>query len=528
MESKYRRAVELACVKLLVHIDIVDNLDLPYAIPYMNYVMSWKDHLPIKTIIIGQNPYPQDIHPTMGAALSYDEDRITYPPRSVKALAEDLFTYNETPMSKTVECIKNSWHLINNGTIMINETVLSMIYPRLKNNSRPTKEMEAQCIALQSVISASYFLGQDEFTIVGMGESAALMMDQLKKWCPSDIIKMKAIGCRNPAARERGDLPSRAFTLNHTAASKVVAAEVAWYHTMPPKGKNNKFSRLEQTEQSLEQSFIDLNVSKNTGKKEIDEFDERMKELGDDPGFAPYALKLREPAQGVRKSLIGYTNAVKSHQMQLIQFIAAAKDAFKADGGSSEAGGTSVHKDISKLAKNNPPRKKLNISVEPTSVTSSPVVPDINKELVETPVKKIKDKPFNKKLNVTSTVAGSDVASTEPTPSRIADTPGSTMDTPTKKKKGPKNVTPEETSHVIAFANWFRNNMEDQVYAGMLQTMAEDKVVGDSTITTKVIRHIRSRKKEDSAYDAHPELEDNESTSYTWVVQLKNDLLEGK
>jgi hypothetical protein len=58
--------------------------------------------------------------------------------------------------------------------------------------------------------------------------------------------------------------------------------------------------------------------------------------------------------------------------------------------------------------------------------------------------------------------------------------------------------------------------------------MAEDKTVGDSTITTKVIRHIRNRKKEDSAYDAHPELEDKESTSYTWAMQLKNDLLESK
>jgi uracil DNA glycosylase len=524
MDCKWKRAVELACVKLLVELDVLDNLDLPYAIPYMNYVMSWKNHLPIKTIIIGQNPYPQDIYPYMGAALSYDPDRIDSPPRSVRALCEDIYTYNETPMSKTVECIRDSWHLINNGTIMINETVFSMIYPRLKSNCRPTREMEAQCIALQSVVSASYFLGQEEFTVVGMGESAALMMDQLKKWCPSDVIKMKCVGCRNPAARERGDLPSRAFTLNHTAASKVVAAEIAWYHTMPPK-KDNRLVRLDETRKSLEQSLLDLNVSKNTGRKEVDAFSERMKELEEDPGFAPYAAKLREPTNGVKKCMVSYTNAVKSHQMQFTQYVNAAMEAVKVGGTTSEVGITPIHRDISKLAKSNPPRTKLPMTVEAVDVHSTP---NITKELKESSAKKIKDTPLNKKLNVTSTIAESDIASTVGTPSKAPNVSGSVPDTPTRKKKGLRNVSPEETSHVTAFANWFRNNMDDQVYAGMLQTMAEDKTVGDSTITTKVIRHIRNRKKEDSAYDAHPELEDKESTSYTWAMQLKNDLLESK
>jgi uracil DNA glycosylase len=105
MSFSYRDAVMFACTRLLERTEIADNLDLPYALPYMNYVLSWPDNLPIKLIIIGQNPYNKDIYPYMGAALSYDPAVLSAPPKSVLSLAEDLYESNSIPMHQTIHGI---------------------------------------------------------------------------------------------------------------------------------------------------------------------------------------------------------------------------------------------------------------------------------------------------------------------------------------------------------------------------------------------------------------------------------------
>lgn len=69
------RNVDLACSSLVLEIEFEKDLDCHYAMPYANYVMSWSMHLPIHTIIIGQNPYPHKIHCEFGSAFSYDQKK---------------------------------------------------------------------------------------------------------------------------------------------------------------------------------------------------------------------------------------------------------------------------------------------------------------------------------------------------------------------------------------------------------------------------------------------------------------------
>jgi uracil DNA glycosylase len=152
--SLYKDGAMLACLRLLERTDIVNNLHLPYATAYINHVMLWADNLPIKLIVIGQNPFDLDIYPYMGAALSYNSEVCLGPPKSVRSLAEDLYDNNSVPMDQTVRCIRDSWYLLSHGTLMINETIFSLIYPELKSNYRPIMEMVSGSWPTQTHIGA--------------------------------------------------------------------------------------------------------------------------------------------------------------------------------------------------------------------------------------------------------------------------------------------------------------------------------------------------------------------------------------
>lgn len=117
----------IACLRLIKEMDCERHSNHPYCGPFIRYVMQWPHSLPIKTIIIGQNPYPGDIFPNLGAALAYDENKVRSVPPSIRVLAEDLFNYNETPKTDTINAFKDSWKMLDIGVLMINETVFHKI-----------------------------------------------------------------------------------------------------------------------------------------------------------------------------------------------------------------------------------------------------------------------------------------------------------------------------------------------------------------------------------------------------------------
>jgi uracil DNA glycosylase len=525
MASSYKQSAVLACAKLLEKIELPQNIHLPYAVPYLNYVLSWPDNLPIKLIIIGQNPYNRDIYPYMGAALSYDPDVCPVPPKSIRSLADDLYESASVPYHQTVRCIRDSWHLLSHGTLMINETVFSSIYPEMKSNYRPIMEMEAQCIVLQALVSASYFMGQKEFTILAMGERAALMADQMKKWCPSDAIKMKIVACRNPAARTVGDMSSLAFTLKHSGASKILASEVKWYHSMPPK-ESYAEKRLKDSEKLLQQSLESIIVSKNTAKTELTGLMERLKLPIDDGNKAG----LEDAMISARKAIIAHTNCIKSNQMNFIQYVNAAKGIMPAVKDTSDNSSAATYKDVSVLATKAPPRKKVIMEEEVVGQAISSI-PDIKKELTETtaipPV--IKTPRTTRAQKMISEDAETSIARSVTPSIAQSEVTGVSGATPSKSKRSIKDVNNEEGIHMSSFATWFRLNVsEDPTFAGILQTAVEDKWVGDTPFAASVMRHIRLRKKQDKSYDSHKELNDITSESYKWAVETKTALLQSQ
>jgi uracil DNA glycosylase len=521
MDSSYRHAALLACVKLLEKIDIIDNLNLPYAIPYMNYVLSWPQNLPVKLIVIGQNPYTDNVYPYMGSAFSYDPNICSVPPKSIRSLAEDLYESNGVPMHETIQCMRDSWHLMSHGTLMINETILSMIYPVLKSNYRPIMEMEEQCLVLQALMSASYFMGQTDFTILAMGERAALMADQMKKWCPSDIIKMKIVACRNPAARTVGDMSSQAFTLKHSGASKLLASEVKWYHTMPPK-ESFASKRLKQSENALKESLQTVITTKNNTKTELTGLIERLNL----PVEEAERLALRESMISARKAVISWTNSAKANQMSLIQYVNTTMSSMPSNKEASDNSSIGTHKDVSKLAGRAPPRKK-SVMQEEVIEPVQPNTPDIKKGLEDTApeVPVIKTPKAARMQKMTVEDASESVPPSVAVSVAQSDMPSSANNAPAKVKRNIRSVNEEESIHMASFATWFRINVpDDATFGGILQTAVDCKWLGDTPFAMSVMKHIRQRKKGNKSYDSHIELNDKDSESYKWAMQTKDEI----
>lgn len=45
-------------LRLLTEVGVLKHHLHPYTKPYCDYVMSWCHSLPVKNIVMGQNPYP--------------------------------------------------------------------------------------------------------------------------------------------------------------------------------------------------------------------------------------------------------------------------------------------------------------------------------------------------------------------------------------------------------------------------------------------------------------------------------------
>ena len=164
--------------------------------------------------------------PEIGSALVYDDLKISTIPRSVKVLAEDLYHYDGTPKSLTVECFKNSWRMLEHGVLMINETVFHKISGGAdRPNTGVLKEMEAQVLALQTLLCIGLSMGQTSVTFIGMGISASMMTSVIRSWCPSDLISVKVMTYTNPTAFSSllRDSSSQHITLRKSHISKVLS-----------------------------------------------------------------------------------------------------------------------------------------------------------------------------------------------------------------------------------------------------------------------------------------------------------------
>lgn len=520
--------VRAACIRLIEELGIESNLSNPYWHPYTNYVMSWQFHLPINTIIIGQNPYPQRIYPEFGAAFAYDDRKCRTPPGSIQVMAYDLFNYDETDKDLTIECFKNSWRLLEAGVLMINETVFDKISNGNKSNTRAIKEMESQMRALQIVISESILMDQSSITCIGMGIPAAQMSSIVRSWSPKDLVSCKTITCSNPAAiaRDLGDLPSHLITIGKRPVSKVLANIVQAYAKMPPPKATQGDRRRQQNIDALKKAADEVKNSGTIYESELKSLEERFRSVNGSATVQATLPQLADSLGSLRKAVNSHRNALSAHHVSMLMVIESMPR--------SQQSGTEVS--ISVMP-NTPvtPTTPLSAPRGPRRRTTIRTTSTPNVQSIEETDEAIVEQNISGTVSPAPSVAPSAVPSRARRRPRVSMTPSyapSAADTEyTVDSVATHTETAEhslsmmnqlEAMSIESFAEWCLKNItaarNDPTFEEILRSAVATKSAPNA-LSKNVLAYVRMRRDADRQYDAYDELDNPESESSKWISE---------
>lgn len=521
--------VHTACQQLLFNLDCVKFHESPYFCPFVNYLSRWPHALPIKTILIGQNPYPQPIYPVYGAALSYDDTKVTRPPGSVKVIAEDLFNYDGTDREDTIACFRDLWMMTDVGVIAINETVFAKIVEsEMSSNLRPTKEAEYQVRALQTLIAESYLMGQRSIQCVAMGMSAAMMSSLLRGWCPNDLITIKIVTCTNPAAfaRHLGDLQSQSITIGNNTVSKILSSIVKQYTEMPPKREDK---RIQQNEDSLKKITGDLVTSTTALNREYSTFAARLSKIQSTPEVKATLDDMSDSMHNLVESMDRCSAAINSQTIAFLMAVKTATQLISKDPPPTRAASTvtapivspQIQVPTTPVASARPVRRRVSRAV---SEVSTPQVESIKEEASD---------------------AASEVEPQTPTPLRIASgrtrrivrrvsqapsiadsdyTVADSVQSATTPARAIGSFGQVEKVHMRSIANWIGDHMGgDTTYSEMLEASASELSAMNSA-SRDTLKFIESRMAASPSYDAYSELEQSDSETTKWCTEYISKL----
>lgn len=499
----------LACLRLTKEIDCERHRNHPYCGPFVRYVMEWPHHLPIKTIIIGQNPYPGDIFPELGAALAYDESKTKSIPPSIKVLAEDLYNHDGTNRRDTIEAFRDSWKMLDVGVLMINETVFHKISGTpIRPNTGGHREMEAQVRAIQFLLIQGFKMGQTSVNLIGMGIGASMMTSILRPWCPTDLISTRVMTCSNPAAFSSllGDSSSQSVTLGKSHISKILSEIVKLCTKMPPKTSQVE-KRRQQNIDTLNKAVETLKETGVAQNNELRSFRERMLQADPTKPFKATMEDLCESLGSAMKAVDRHNNAMDTHSATFLMILnSMPKEYPKHDSKPSQLPQQSTQSvlDIPKISSG--PRRRVVRNTSSQSVPKiDPIMEDTTSEIVE--ATSVAKAPSRSRRRVTKTES---VAGTEYT---IASSVGNSNPVSSV------DMEPSEKTYMSTFANWFKTNYADDPSYEVILSSAADSRTTDNPLSKAVLEYARSRKSQDVYYDPYDELNDPDSASSIWIKE---------
>lgn len=270
---------EEACYWLLNELKVGEHVNKPYAIPYMNYVLTWPNAIPLTAIVTAQSPYPNNIFSSVSAAMSYSTDlcmevmKKPMPP-TVEVLANDLYINAGMDRSTSVSILKDGWALVSNGILLVNESVFQN-----HNTPQSFKESADQCNVIIRLLRETEKYGKRTIDVFALGESGERMGSNLCSWYKSDIVRLSKRKATHPAgiARRFEDLQDSKCTLGVPALSRALAKHfsnyVASIHTMA------KPSKLELDLKRQANAIVAIGVQFESLKESTSTYTALQKEL---------------------------------------------------------------------------------------------------------------------------------------------------------------------------------------------------------------------------------------------------------
>lgn len=214
-----------ACYWLLHKLHISQHLSNAYTAPFMSYVLTWPNAVPLTTIIMAQNPYPNDIYSPISAAMSYSERlcisimKRLMPP-TVEVLVNDLYVNASLPKETSVNILKHGWTLVEDGVLLVNEGVFHK-----QSDVEYFEESADQCNVIIRLLEETEKYGKRTVNVFALGEAGERMASNLCSWYKSDIIRLTKRKATHPAgvARRFDNLQDPRCTLGSPSFSKALA-----------------------------------------------------------------------------------------------------------------------------------------------------------------------------------------------------------------------------------------------------------------------------------------------------------------
>lgn len=210
-----------SCIWLLDKLRVQEFESRPYTLPFCAYVLSWHKAIPLKCIIMGQSPYPDNVYPPIAAAMSFSTElglmqmkknkktgRPGYAdgvPPTVEVFANDMYINAGMRKEDTTNILKNGWALIEFGIILINEAVFTDF-----SSPEYYDESSDQVRVIIQMLKETEKHGKRTVDIYALGEAGQRMASDLCSWYKSPIIRLSKHSATHPAALSR-----RFEDLNH-------------------------------------------------------------------------------------------------------------------------------------------------------------------------------------------------------------------------------------------------------------------------------------------------------------------------
>lgn len=189
-----------ACCVLLEKLDIRKNLSNPYCMPFARYVTSWCDAVPIRAIVMGQSPYPNDIFPYVASAMSYDEPKCVHAmkkcmPPTVEVLGNDVSRNARVTFNDVVTTIRDGWLLVDRGVLLVNSAVFHE-----PGSAGAFRECVDQCGVLSRLLLETEKYGRSVVHVFAMGSSGQKMASDLSSRFKSTVINVAIHRSKHPAS----------------------------------------------------------------------------------------------------------------------------------------------------------------------------------------------------------------------------------------------------------------------------------------------------------------------------------------
>lgn len=239
----YNYSIEDSCLWLLTKLDIASAITHPYTRPFCNYVMSWRNAIPLNAIVIAQSPYPNPIFPDIAAAMSYDTEKCrkvmkTDMPPTVAILSNDLKIHTDMKKEDTISTVMNGWMLVPKGILLVNSSVFKPY-----GTAAAYDECMNQVNVLYRMLIETEKFGERTVDIIAYGAGQA-MASELTKCFKSDIVKLTKFTSSHPAllSYRMNDFNSPDCHMDAPSTSRALAKHfsnhVAYVYTMAKKSES--------------------------------------------------------------------------------------------------------------------------------------------------------------------------------------------------------------------------------------------------------------------------------------------------